>query len=133
MGCFDCYVPVSKGITCSNLTHPHFICGWERNDCVSKLLSSQSNDITHLRKKSPDILCVSCTALTPKEVSTFDVSVVARQASKEAFAAYMRAVVSLERHETALAEEELRSHYSLEMQRLSTAHMKGIVSDKSAH
>jgi serine/threonine protein kinase len=133
MGCFDCDVPVSKGITCSNLMHPHFFCGSGRNDCVSKLLSSQSNDITHLRKESPDIPCACCTALTPKEVCTFDVSVVARQASKEAFAAYMRAVVSLERHETALAEEKLRSHYFLEMKRLSKAHMKGIVSGKEAH
>jgi serine/threonine protein kinase len=98
MGCFDCDVLVSKGITCSNLTHSHFFCGSGRNNCVSKLLSSQSNDITHLRKKSPDILCVCCTALTPKEVCAFDVSVVARQASKDAFAAYIRAVVSLERH-----------------------------------
>ena len=133
MGCFDCDVPVSKGITCSNLTHPHFFCGSGRNNCVSKLLSSQSNDITHLRKKSSDILCACCTALTPKEVCTFDVSVVARQASKEAFAAYMGAVVSLERHETALAEEKLRSHYSIVMQRLSKAHMKGIVLGKSAY
>lgn len=127
MGCFDCDVPVSKGITCSNLTHPHFFCGSGRNDCVSKLLSSQSNDITHLRKESPDILCVCCTALTPKEVCTFDIAMVACQASKEAFAAYMRAVVSLERHETALAEEKLRSHYSAEMQMLCKAHSKGIV------
>ena len=133
MGCFDCDVPVSKGITCSNLMHPHFYCGSGRNDCVSKLLSSQSNDITHLRKKSPDILCVCCTALTPKEVCTFDVSVVARQASKEAFAAYMRAVVSLERHETALAKEELRSHYSVELRLLCKAHSEGIASGKSAY
>ena len=133
MGCFDCDVPVSKGITCSNLTHPHFFCGLGRNGCVSKMLFSQSNDITHHRKESPDILCACCTALTPEEVSTFDISVVARQASKEAFAAYMRAVVSLERHETALAEEKLRSHYSIEMHSLCKAHSKGIVSGKSAH
>ena len=133
MGCFDCDVPVSKGITCSNLIHPHFFCGSGRNDCVSKLLSSRSNDIAHRRKKSPDILCLCCTALTPEEVCTFDVSVVARQASKEAFAAYMRAVVSLERHETALAEEKLRSHYSIEMRKLCKAHSKGIVSGNSVH
>jgi hypothetical protein len=133
MGCFDCDVPVSNGITCSNLTHSHFFCASGRNNCVSKLLSSQSNDITHLRKESPDILCVCCTALTPKEVCTFDVSVVARQASKEAFAAYMRAVASLVRHETGLAEEKLRSHYSIEMQMLCTAHSKGIVLGKKAH
>jgi serine/threonine protein kinase len=133
MGCLDCDVPVSKGITCSNLTHSHFFCGSGRNDCVSRLLSSQSNDIAHLRKKSPDILCACCTALTPKEVCAFDISVVARQASKEAFAAYMRAVVSLERHETAFATEKLRSHYSIEMQRLCKAHSEGIVLGKSAY
>ena len=97
------------------------------------MLSSQSNDITHLRKESPDILCACCTALTPEEVSTFDIAVFTRQASKEAVAAYMRAVVSLECHETALAEEKLRSHYSIVMKMLCKAHSKGIVWGKSAH
>lgn len=117
MGCNDNNVPRSKGVFCSSRACPHFFCGSERKDCVSKMLSSLFNDTTpHLASKTCNILCVCCTALAPEVVSTFDMSDVARESSKKAFSAYMNAVVALERHEAALATEELRSHFASEMQ-----------------
>jgi Protein kinase domain len=125
MSCNDNNIPRSKGVFCSSRACPHFFCGPERKDCVSKMLSSQFNDITpHLASKSCTVQCVCCTSLTPEAVSTFDLSEIARQSSRKAFSAYMNAVVGLERHEAALATEELRSHFASEMQIHSKLYLK---------
>jgi serine/threonine protein kinase len=125
MSCNDSNIPRSKGVFCSSSACPHFFCGSERKDCVSKMLSSQFNDITpHLASKSCTIQCACCTAVTPEAVSTFDLSDIASQSSRKAFSAYMNAVVGLERHEAALATEELRSHFASEMQIHSKLYLK---------
>ena len=125
MSCNDNNIPRSKGVFCSSGACPHFFCGSEGKDCVSKMLSSQFNDITpHLASKSCTIQCVCCTALTPEAVSTFELSDIARQSSRIAFSAYMNAVVGLERHEAALAREKLRSHFASEMQIHSALYLK---------
>jgi serine/threonine protein kinase len=125
MSCKDNNIPRSKGVFCTSRACPHFFCGSERKDCVSKMLSSQFNDITpHLASKSCTIQCACCTSLTPEAVSTFDLSDIARQSSRIAFSAYMNAVVGLERHEAVLATEELRSHFASEMQIHSKLYLK---------
>ena len=125
MSCNDNNIPRSKGVFCSSRACPHFFCGSERKGCVSKMLSSQFNDITpHLASKSCAIQCVCCTAVTPEAASTFDLSDIARQSSRIAFSAYMNAVVGLERHEAVLAREELRSHFASEMQIHSALYLK---------
>ena len=115
MMCFDDCIPVSKGAVCSNRATPHFFCGLERNNCISNMLTSQSNDVANFVMNSREIVCVSCTALQPSVISTFDVSAIAQQSNKEALTAYISVITETERQQGAMAAEELRSQNAKEL------------------
>lgn len=117
--CFDDCIPASKGAFCSNRTFPHFVCGEERNNCIGNMLCFQSIDVTNFVRNSFGIVCASCAALTPSVVSTFDVSVLAQQSNKEALTAYISAITDAERQQRAIAADELRSHFAIEVMTLS--------------
>lgn len=119
MSCFDDCIPASKGAVCSNGAFPHFFCGAEINNCLGNMLSSQSNDVATFAKNSCEIVCACCTALMPRVVSTFDVSVIARLSNKEALTSYISAVTDVERQQGVLATEKLRSQYVVEIQMLN--------------
>ena len=125
MSCLDDDIPASKGSVCSNRTFPHFYCGVERNNCLGNMLLSQSNDITHFKRNSCQILCACCVALSPRVVSTFDVSVIARQSNRETLDTYIRTITDAERHQGAMATEKLRSEHVIEIQMLNEAYSTG--------
>ena len=115
MMCFDDCIPASKGAVCSNRATPHFFCGLERNNCISNVLTYQSEDVANFVITSREIVCVSCTALQPSVISTFDVSAIAQQSNKGALTAYISAIAETERQQGAMAAEELRSQYAKEL------------------
>ena len=115
MMCFDDCIPASKGAVCSNRATPHFFSGLERNNCISNVLTYQSEDAANFVINSREIVCVSCTALQPSVISTFDVSAIAQQSNKGALTAYISAIAETERQQGAMAAEELRSQYAKEL------------------
>ena len=115
MACFDDCIPASKGAVCSNRATPHFFSGLERNNCISNVLTYQSEDAANFVINSREIVCVSCTALQPSVISTFDVSAIAQQSNKGALTAYISAIAETERQQGAMAAEELRSQYAKEL------------------
>lgn len=119
----DC-IPASKGAFCSNRSLPHFVCGEERSNCIGNMLCSQSIDVTNFVRNSFGIVCVSCAALSPSVVSTFDVSVLAQQSNKEALTAYISAITDAERQQRAIAADELRSHFAVEVMTFSESKSK---------
>ena len=125
MSCLDDDIPASKGSICSNRNFPHFYCGVEKNNCLGNMLLSQSNDITRFMKNSCAIVCACCVALAPRVVSTFDVSVIARQSNRETLDTYIRTITDVGRHQGAMATEKLRSQHVIEIQMLNEAYSTG--------
>lgn len=125
ISCLDEDIPASKGAVCSNCTSPHFYCGVEKNNCLGNMLLSQSNDITHFARNSCEVVCACCVALTPKVLSTFDVSIIARQSDREALDTYIRTITDVERQQGELATEKLRSEHVVEIAKLNEAYANG--------
>jgi hypothetical protein len=90
--CLDFKLPVEKGVLCSNVDRPHFICNCENNDCFSTMITAQTNDQATFMKNGNYIVCAYCLALDSSVVIPFDQVRVAKHANPVALAAYKRAI-----------------------------------------
>jgi hypothetical protein len=92
MCCSDFKLHVGKGVMCSNVDHPHFICNCGNNNCFSAMITTQTNNQAAFMKNGNYIVCAYCTALDSRVVTPFDLARVVKHANPAALAAYKRAV-----------------------------------------
>ena len=116
--CFDDKVPASKGVFCSNTQNPHFICGPERNDCFSDMVSSQANDDGSFVRNGRAVICAYCIASVQRTVSKFNVSTIGRQTNGVALAAFLSACDQVQLNEYSVKVEELGRNYEDKLQKL---------------
>ena len=121
--CLDDNIPASKGVICSNRAHPHFFCGAKHNNCFGDMVSYQSNDHGNFERNSRGIVCGYCTALVPRVVSTFDVSVIGTHTNSASLATYIGAITAVERCQGVAAMEVLLLQHADEIQILVEANM----------
>jgi hypothetical protein len=90
--CSDFKLHVGKGVMCSNIDYPHFICNFGNKDCFSTMITSQTKNKFAFMKNGNYIICAYCTAIDSRVVSPFDLARVVKHANPIALAAYKYAV-----------------------------------------
>ena len=122
--CFDEKVPASKGGFCSNVASPHFFCGVTHNDCFSDMVSSQAGDQNNFERNGDSIVCAYCVAFVPKVVSTFDLSLIAKQSNTEALGQFISAGKFVVQTKAEVALEKRQLEHADELQKLREAHIE---------
>ena len=122
--CFDEKVPADKGGFCSNVATPHFFCGVAHNDCFSDMVSSQARDRHGFERNGDSIVCAYCVAFVPKVVSTFDLSLIAKQTNVEALGEFISAGKSVVQTKAEISQEKRQLEHADEIQKLREAHIE---------
>ena len=121
--CFDREVPASKGGFCSNLDHPHFFCGAAHNDCFSDMVLSQASDQSAFDRNDTSIVCAYCIALVPRARSSFDLSLIGKQANGKALGAFVNAGKDVVHAKGVVAQEKQQLEHRDEIQKLKEEHI----------
>jgi hypothetical protein len=91
--CCDSHLSIKKGLICSNVNHPHYICDSGNKDCFSSMVITQTNEKDSFIRNGNYIICAYCTSIDARIVTPFDLSNVAKHANTIALAAFRRAVL----------------------------------------
>ena len=121
--CFDTEIPASKGAFCSNLAQPHFFCGAAHNDCFSDMVLSQAGDQRAFDRNDTSIVCAYCIALVPKVRSSFDLSLIGKQANGKALGAFVSASKDVVHAKGVVAQEKQQLEHRDEIQKLKEEHI----------
>ena len=121
--CFDTEIPASKGAFCSNLAQPHFFCGAAHNDCFSDMVLSQASDQSAFDRNDTSIVCAYCIALVPRVRSSFDLSLIGKQANAKALGAFVSASKDVVHAKGVVAQEKQQREHRDEIQKLKEEHI----------